>query len=230
MINHTSECMLSEVDWGAHETHPNGHSITEVDWGGHDPSLYLMDGCILFDVDWGAHGSSPNQMNGFLLSEVDWGAHDSSFFLYLMHIDHDAKSKGFLTQGLWGGLPERTCSTPLMEYLKDLLMLDKLKMDFSTPNQSRDIEVHTLFLTLNSMKVATTYFLDGILGRILCNLHSSGRKAQVSSLPKQRGVPEFSQQNWVYPIPSGAIRIPSGAIRNPNLNVTLKAYPRKFWH
>ena len=27
MVNHTSEYMLSEVDWGAHETHPNGHSI-----------------------------------------------------------------------------------------------------------------------------------------------------------------------------------------------------------
>ena len=50
----------SVVDWGAHETHPNGHSITEVDWGGHD--------------------SSSNHMNEFLFSEVDWGAHDSSFF------------------------------------------------------------------------------------------------------------------------------------------------------
>ena len=52
MVNHTSECMLSEVHWGAHETHLNGHSITEVDWGGHDPSLYLMDGCMLSEVDW----------------------------------------------------------------------------------------------------------------------------------------------------------------------------------
>ena len=58
-------------------------------------------------------------MNGFLLSEVHWGAHDSRFFLYL-HIDHDAKPKDFFTQGLWVGLPQRTCSTPLMEYLKDL--------------------------------------------------------------------------------------------------------------
>ena len=37
---------------------------------------------------------------------------------------------------------------------KILLILDKLKMDLPTPNQSRDIEVHTLFLTLNTMKVA----------------------------------------------------------------------------
>ena len=42
----------SVVDWGAHETHPNGHSITEVDWGGHD--------------------SRSNHMNEYLFSEVDW--------------------------------------------------------------------------------------------------------------------------------------------------------------
>ena len=58
MVNHTSECMLSEVNWGAHETHPNGQSITEVDWGGHDPCLYLMDACMLSEVDWGGHDPS----------------------------------------------------------------------------------------------------------------------------------------------------------------------------
>ena len=43
-VNHTSKCMLSEVDWGAHETHQNGHIITELDFGGQDPSLCLPDG------------------------------------------------------------------------------------------------------------------------------------------------------------------------------------------
>ena len=114
IVNHTSECVLSEVDWGAHQTHQNRRSITVGDWGGHDPSLYLMDGCMLSEVYWGCHDSSSSHMNGFLLSEVDWGAHDSSFFLYLMHIDHDAKPKDFFSQGLWGGLPQRTSSTPLM--------------------------------------------------------------------------------------------------------------------
>ena len=84
MVNHSSECMLSEVDCAAHETHPNGHSITEVDWGCHDPCLYLVDGCMLSEVDWGAHDSSPNHITSeCMLSEVHWGAHDSSFFLYL---------------------------------------------------------------------------------------------------------------------------------------------------
>ena len=74
----------SNVDWGIHETHPNGHNICEVDWGGHD--------------------SSSNHMNEFLSSEVDWGAHDSSLFLFLVNIDYDAKPMEFFTQGLWGVL------------------------------------------------------------------------------------------------------------------------------
>ena len=74
-----------------------------------------------------------------------------------------------------------------------LLILDKLNMDFPTPNQSRDIDVHTFFLILNNMKVPTFYLLNRILGRNFCNFHSSGRKAQVSPLQKQRGVTEFSQ-------------------------------------
>ena len=45
---------------------------------------------------------------------MDLGAlHDSSFFLFLVNIDYDAKPKYFYTQELWGGLPERTSSTTL---------------------------------------------------------------------------------------------------------------------
>ena len=106
-LNYTScECMLMEVDWGGklivnsmvdwgvHETYPNGHNISEVDWGDHD--------------------SSSNHMTEFLLSEVDWGAHDSSFFLFLVNIDDDAKPKDFFLQELWGGLSQKTSSTPLI--------------------------------------------------------------------------------------------------------------------
>ena len=98
-VNDINEYIPSEVDWGAHETYQNGHSITKVDWEDYDLTLYPMDGCIP--------------------SQVDWGAHDSSLFLYLVHIEHDAKPKDFFPQGLWGGLPQRRSSTPLMEYLKD---------------------------------------------------------------------------------------------------------------
>ena len=53
-------------------------------------------------------------MNGFSLSEVDWGAHDSSFFLFLVNIDYDAKLKDFFTEELRGELSQRTSSTPLI--------------------------------------------------------------------------------------------------------------------
>ena len=45
---------------------------------------------------------------------MDWGAlHDSRFFLFLVNIDYDAKSKDFFTQESWGGLTERTTSSTL---------------------------------------------------------------------------------------------------------------------
>ena len=70
-------------------------------------------------------------MDGCILSEVDWGAHDSFLFLYLVHIDHDANPKGFFTQGLWRGLPQRTSSTLLMEYLRDSLDTGQIEDGFS---------------------------------------------------------------------------------------------------
>ena len=143
--------MPSEVDWGAHETHQNGHSITKVDWGAHDPSLYPMDGSML--------------------SEVDWGAHDSSFFLYLVHIDHDAKPKDFFTQGLWGGLPQRTSSTPLMEYLKDSFDTGQIEDGFSNSKSNKgyrrsysltDPEHHESSYSLWSEIVATLHSISKI--------------------------------------------------------------------
>ena len=41
----------SMVDWGAHETDPNGHSIAEVDWGGHDARPYNMNEFFSSEVD-----------------------------------------------------------------------------------------------------------------------------------------------------------------------------------
>ena len=78
-----------------------GFMLKEVDWGGKHP--------INFVVDWQRHETYPTGHN---ISEVDWGAlHDSSFFLFMVNIDYDAKPKDFFTQELWGGLPERTSST-----------------------------------------------------------------------------------------------------------------------
>ena len=77
--------------------------------------------------------------------------------------------------------------THLIDYFKDSLDTGQIEDGFCNTNQSSDQEVHTLYLAQNIMRVATIYSLNGILVRNLFNLHSSGRKAQVSSLPKQNG-------------------------------------------
>ena len=67
-----------------------GFMLKEVDWGGEHP--------INSVVDWQRHETYPTGHN---ISEVDWGAlHDSSFFLFLVNIDYDAKPKDFYTQEL----------------------------------------------------------------------------------------------------------------------------------
>ena len=83
------------------------------------------------EVDWGGKIKPNHATSECVLSEVDWGAHDSSLFLYLEQIDHDGEPKDFFTQGLWGGLPQRTSSTPLMEYLKDSLDTGQTEDGFS---------------------------------------------------------------------------------------------------
>ena len=80
-----------------------GFMLKEVDWGGKHQ--------INSVVDWQSHEAYPTGHN---ISEVDWGAlHDTSFFLFLVNIDYDAKPKDFFTQELLGGLPERTSPTTL---------------------------------------------------------------------------------------------------------------------
>ena len=54
----------------------------------------------------------------------------SSFTLCTFIMMH-AKPKDFFTQGLWGGLPQRTSSTPLMEYLKDSFDTGQIEDGFS---------------------------------------------------------------------------------------------------
>ena len=112
-LNYTScGCMIIEVDWGGklransvvdwgtHETHPNGHNISKVDWGDPGSSSNHMTEFLLSEVDWGDHDPSLNPMDKYSISEVDWRAHDSSYFLYHVYIDLDAKPKDIFTQEL----------------------------------------------------------------------------------------------------------------------------------
>ena len=78
-----------------------GFMLKEVDWGGKHP--------IDSVVDWQRHETYPTGHN---ISEVDWGAlHHSSFFLFVVNIEYDAKPQDFFTQGIWGILPDSISST-----------------------------------------------------------------------------------------------------------------------
>ena len=91
-----------------------GFMLKEVDWGRNLKLNYTSGALNISEFDWRDYDPSTNNMNKIFLSEVDWGAlHDSSFFLFLVNIDYDAKSKDFFTQELWGGLSERITSTTL---------------------------------------------------------------------------------------------------------------------
>ena len=110
-----------------------GFMLKEVDWGGKHP-INSVD-------DWQRHETYPTGHN---ISEVDWGAlHDSTFFLFVVNIDNDAKPKDFFTQELWGGLPERTSSTTLksLNHVEGKLVhplelqKDQSRLDHQLPQQ-----------------------------------------------------------------------------------------------
>ena len=156
-----------------------GFMLNEVDWGRNLKLNYTSGGLNISEVDWGDHDPSTNNMNKILLSEVAWGAlHDSSFFLFLVKIDYDAKPKDFFTQELWGGLPERTSSTTHRSLnhvegkLVHLLNFRRVQAVWITrwPNRGTPRLHH-----VHNMKVVTTYLTNGTLGRNLCSLNSSGK-------------------------------------------------------
>ena len=167
--------VYSMVDWGTHETHPNGHNISKVDWGGHD--------------------SSSNHMNEFLFSEVDWGAHDSRFFLFQVNIDYDAKPKEYFIQGLWGELQQSISSTPPIEHMIDSLILDRLKMILLTPNQ-----LILEWTTLNKLTGKSIQPYLTLVGQLqwLVTLGRLAIHSQVTTLPMFRSTPRKPQTTYGY--------------------------------
>ena len=161
-----------------------GFMLKEVDWGRNLKLNYTSGGLNISEVDWGDHDPSTNNMNEILLSEVDWGVlHDSSFFLFLVNIDYDAKPKDFFTQELWGGLPERTSSTTLrslnhvegklvhhLELQKDPSCLDH-QLDLHrdpTPSPYPNMCPNpSLSLTITLLLVGHCYYLLKKMGRDL---------------------------------------------------------------
>ena len=162
----------SMVDWGAHETHPNGHNISEIDWGG--------------------HGSSSNHMTEFLLSEVDWGAHDSGFFLFLVNIDYNEKSMEFLSQGLWGELQQSMSSTPLIGHMTDSLDTGQTEDDAFNPKPFDPERDDSEQLTAKSTQpyLSLVHQLHWLVTRGRLVTH-----AQVTTLPMFRST-LFSQKDY----------------------------------
>ena len=158
-----------------------------------------------------------------MLSEVDWGAHDSTFFLYLVHIDHDAKPKDFFTQGLWGGLPQRTSSTPLMEYLKDSFDTGQIEDGFSN---SKSIKGYRSSYSLPDPEHHESSYN-------LLTHWDPGEKPLQPPLFRKESTSELTAKT------KGSDRILTTRLGlsqslmiqegTHNLNVTLKGYPEKFW-
>ena len=92
---------------------------------------------------------------------------------FICHILIMMQSQRNSSQRILGRTTTITSSTPLLKCLNDSLDNGQTEDNFSTSNQSRNLEVHTLFLTLNMLKVATIYLLSGTLGRKLGNLQPS---------------------------------------------------------
>ena len=202
-VNHINECMPSEVDWGAHETHQNGHSITKVDWRDYDPTLYPMD--------------------GYILSEVDCGAHDSSLFLYLVHINHDAKPKDFFTQGLWGGLTQRASSIPLMEYMKDSFDTGQIEDGFSNSKSFKGYR--SSYSLPDPEQYESSYNL--------LTQWDPGEKPLQPPLFRKESTSELTAKtngsDRIFIIKLGlsqSLMVKEGA---HNCNVTIRAHPKRFW-
>ena len=65
-----------------------------------------------------------------------------------------------------------------MAYLKYSFDIEE---GLSTSYPSSNMEVHSLSLNLDNMKVVTTYLANVLLGRNLCSLNSSGKLQQLRS-------------------------------------------------
>ena len=162
------------VDWGAHETHLNGHNISEIDWGG--------------------HGSSSNHMTEFLLFEIDWGAHDPSFFLFLVNFDYDANPMELFTQELWGELQQTMSSIPLIGHMTDSLGNGQTGDDAFNPKPiDPELDDPGKF----TGKSIQSYV--SLIGQLHC-LVTLGRlvtHAQVTTLPMFRSTPRKLQRIYV---------------------------------
>ena len=138
-------------------------------------------------------------MDGCILYVVDWGAHDSSVLLYLVHIDHDAKPKDLFTQGWWGGLPQRTSSTPLMEYLKDSFDTGQIENGFSDSKLIKGYR--SSYFLPDPEQHESSYNLLTQWDPGEKPLQPPLFRKESTIVPRHRGVTEFSQKELCLPHP-----------------------------
>ena len=134
-------------------------------------------------------------MTDFLLSEVDWGAHDSSFFLFLVNCDCDAKPMEFFTQELWGELQQKMSSTPVIGHMTDSLDTGQTEDDTFNPKpidpELDDPEQLTGKSTQPYLSLVRQLHWLVTLGRLVTH-------AQITTLPMFRSTPRKLQRIYVF--------------------------------
>ena len=140
-----------------------------------------------------------------------------------MYIDHGAKPKDFLTQGLWGGKPQTTSSTPLMEYLKDSFYTGQIEDGFSN---SKSIKGYRSSCLLPDPEHHES-------GYNLLTQWDPGEKPLQPPLFRKESTSELTAKtkgtDRIFTTKLGLSQSLMVQEGTHNLNVTLKGYPKKFW-
>ena len=151
------------------------------------------------------------------------GAHDLSFFLYLKYIDHDGDPNDFFTQGLWGELPQKTSSTPLMEYLKYSFDTGQTEDGFFNSKPTKGYRSSCSFSDPEQHESSNNLLthLDG--GEKPLQPLLFWKESTSEHTAKTKGSDRIFTTKICL---SQSLMVQEGTA---NLNVILKGYPRKFW-
>ena len=138
-------------------------------------------------------------------------------------IESDTKPKDFFTQGLWGGLPQRTSFTPLMEYLKDALDTGQIEDRFSN---SKSIKGYRSSYPLPDPDQDESCYN-------LLTLWDPGEKPSQPPLFRKKSTSELSAKmkvsDRIFTTKLGLSQSLMVQEGTHSLNVTLKGYSKKFW-
>ena len=140
-----------------------------------------------------------------------------------MHIDHDAKPKDLFTQGLWGGLLQRTSSTHLMKYLKDSFDTGQIEDAFSNSKSIKGYRGSYPLPDPEQHERSYNLLTQCDPGEKLLQLELFRKESTSELTAKTKG------SNRIFTIKlalSQSLMVHEGT-HNPNISV--KGYPKKFW-